>query len=168
VTRRLATARSQILAWLGVALAVACARAPDWPPAPAELQLGEDSCAECRMVITEARWAAQLHTPDGAVELFDDLGCLLSRRGSTALDPVGVFVQSDTSPGWTRGDRAYAVHSGEFASPMGYGLAAFPTEEAAAAEAARHPGASAVPLELLLRADAPIPERPPVGDPEKP
>ncbi|HSF40931.1 MAG TPA: hypothetical protein VLT87_14135 [Thermoanaerobaculia bacterium] len=147
----------QASASLFLVLAAACTRAPAWPPEPAELHLGEEPCAECRMLVSEARYAAQLRTPDGAVKVFDDLGCLLTHRRGTAYDPAGVFVLTGEPASWTRGDRAHVVHSGGFASPMGYGLAAFPTREAAEAEAARHAGAAAVPLERLLRAGAPVP-----------
>jgi copper chaperone NosL len=142
---------------LCLALAAACSRAPSWPPEPAELHLGEDACAECRMIISEARYAAQLRTRDGAVKLFDDLGCLLTHRRGTATDPLGVFVLTGDSPSWSRGDRVHVVQSRDFTSPMGYGLAAFASREAAEAEAPRHADASSMPLAQLLREDAAVP-----------
>jgi copper chaperone NosL len=111
------------------------------------------------MVVSEARWAAQLRTPDGTVKFFDDLGCLLAHRRGAAADPTGVFVLTGEPARWTRGDRAHVVRSDAFASPMGYGLAAFATREAAAAAAARHQNAVSVPLAHWLRADAPAPAR---------
>ena len=143
-----------VSASLCVVLAGACTRAPDWPPEPAELHLGEEACAECRMVVSEARWAAQLRTPDGAVKFFDDLGCLLKHRRGAAPDPSGVFVLTGEPTRWTRGKGAWVVRADDFPSPMGYGLAAFPARQAAEAEAARHAGAAAVPLAQLLSAGA--------------
>jgi copper chaperone NosL len=157
-----------VLAAGALPMAAGCGRPAAWPPEPAELRLGEEACAECRMIVSDARYAAQRRSREGAVEFFDDLGCLLTHRRGAALDPLGVFAATGEDGAWTRGDRAYLVHSRDFASPMGYGLKAFASRGAAEAEAAQH--APVVPLINLLDEGAPVPglRSPDAGGPATP
>ena len=159
-----------MLASFALAAVAGCSRTPAWPPEPAELRLGEDACAECRMLISDVRYAAQRVSREGAVEFFDDAGCLLasvrprieSGAGSEPVegrgpsrdgesDPRGVFVVTGDDATWTRADLAYVVQSTDITSPMGHGLLAFSSRDAAEAEAARHAGATASPFSSLLR-----------------
>jgi copper chaperone NosL len=148
---------------LVVHLAAACSSSPGWPPQPAELHLGEDACAECRMLASDARHAAQLRTPDGEVRFFDDLGCLLAHRRGAAADPLGVFAMTGAENRWVRADRAWVVQSAQYSSPMGYGLMAFGSQAEAQAAAASHPGSSVLPLSDLLREGAAVPGRASAG-----
>jgi copper chaperone NosL len=129
----------------------ACAREPVWPPSPAELRAGEDSCAECRMFVSDPRFAAQRHSRDGLIEWFDDLGCLVDKYGSEDADPDGVFVHAFDGEGWVQADHGYVVHSSEILSPMGYGWCAFSTLEEAHAAAARYTDSETSLLLDLLR-----------------
>jgi copper chaperone NosL len=151
------TAILTALVVLGTWLASGCSHAPDWPPQPSELRLGEESCAECRMIASDARYAAQSIGRDGSVQFFDDLGCLLAHRHGAAQDPQGVFALTGEAGRWVRGDQAWVVQSADFPSPMGYGLVAFASHAEARAEAARHAGATVMPLSNLLREGAPVP-----------
>ena len=138
-----------------LALSGACGKEAAWPPAPAEVRLGEDACANCRMIVSDDRYAAQFRSRDGTVEFFDDLGCLLAKRGGPGCDPSGIFVRPHAGGAWVRGDRGFAARSKEITSPMGFGLAVFPTKEAAETEAALHTGATVIPIPDLLREGAP-------------
>ena len=131
----------------------ACKPKREWPPSPIEFVLGEDVCDACRMTISDGRFGAQLHSRGGAedVERFDDLGCLLGARREKPLDLQAVFVRVYDRSAWVRGDRAWIARSTELKSPMGYGLAAFSTEEAARAEASRHADGSTSTLAELTR-----------------
>ena len=155
-----------MLVSFALAAATGCNPPAEWPPEPAELRLGEDACAECRMLISEGRYAAQRISREGTVEFFDDPGCLLasvrpepveeaplsSSKGRDAdSDPRGTFVVTGDDGTWTRGDVAYVVQSADFTSPMGHGLLAYSSREVAEAEAARHAGATAAPFSRLLR-----------------
>ncbi len=143
---------SAVLLCVALGLGLGCTRKPGWPPAPAKLHLGEDACASCRMIISDARFGAQLHQRGAAPQQFDDLGCLLDvvPRQAGPIDPVGVFVRSYPDGAWLRGDHAQVVHIPGLDAPMGSGLAAFATPEEAAAEVARHPGATSQSLVDLL------------------
>jgi copper chaperone NosL len=137
-------------ALLAAALLAACQGATTWPPAPAEARLGEDACAHCRMIVSDGRFAAQAWDRDGTVEWFDDVGCVLERRGGPGSDPAAVFVHAFDDASWVRGDTGFVVRSPDIASPMGHGFAAFATRARADAAAAKHRDASVSPLSALL------------------
>ncbi|MCI0605847.1 hypothetical protein L0156_22910, partial [bacterium] len=46
---------------LFVVLLSACGNSVQWPPKPAGVHLGEDSCAACKMIISQENYGAQLH-----------------------------------------------------------------------------------------------------------
>lgn len=103
-----------------------------WPPEPSQVHLGEDSCSECRMIISDERYGAQLFDRGKPVDLFDDYGCLLSRRGVSDSSERVVYVRSLEDASWIREDQAFYVVSKQISSPMGYGIAAFAANESAA------------------------------------
>jgi copper chaperone NosL len=155
--------RTWMILCLPVVLA-ACQQPAPWPPSPASLRAGEDTCAHCRMIVSEARHAAQFHTRTGSVAFYDDLGCLLERHAGPDTDPQAVFAGGDGAT-WIPGTSGYVVRAPGLTTPMGSGLAAFATSDAARAEAARRPGAAVFSLRDLLRTGAPA-SRPavPVGE----
>ena len=135
---------------LALALAGCSGGAAAWPPAPAEIRYGEDACSSCRMVVSDVRHAAEVVDREGRVRLYDDLGCLLDDRKAARPEPEGVLVRPFAGEAWVRGDSGWVLRSKDVQSPMGSGLAAFPTRDAAEAEARRHPGASVTPLADLI------------------
>ena len=141
-------------ALVGAALPT-CARAPSGPPEPVAVHFGEDECADCKMIVSDDRHAAEVVRRGGDAAIYDDLGCLLRREAAARPDPRNVFVRAFDGSGWLRAEGAIVVRSREIASPMGYGFAAFAAQGAAEAEARRHPDASIAPLATLLRDGAP-------------
>lgn len=139
-----------------------------WPPTAARIEFGIDACVECRMIVSDERFAAQYHVRGGAPEFFDDLGCLLSRHVGSDCDPAGVFVREFAGNGWVRGDEGFVLRSGDLASPMGYGLAVYAQREPAEAERVRRSGATVVPLSTLLREGISRPETKGANDPPGP
>jgi hypothetical protein len=114
------------------------------------------------MTVSDPRFAAQVVDREGRARFYDDLGCLLEDRPATLPEPEGVLVRPFSGEGWIRGDAGWAVRSRGLQSPMGCGIAAFPTREAAEGEARLHPGASVERLADLLAAPpapAPVPPR---------
>ena len=139
---RSGTSRAVVVAAaLLMLMLTACSRQVAWPPVAADPDLGHDACSGCRMLVSDARFAAQYHSRDaqsdrdGAVEFFDDLGCLLKAHGGANCDPQGVFVRSFDDTRWIRGDAAFVVRTAAFVSPMGYGGAAFATRADAVLQA---------------------------------
>jgi len=131
----------------------ACDRRATWPPAAVDADLGHDACASCRMIVSDARFAAQYHERGGPVEFFDDLGCLLAAHAGESCDAQATFVRSFDDTCWLRGDEAYVVRAAAFTSPMGFGFAAFATRPAAETEARARADARAFDLATLLRQD---------------
>lgn len=148
------TARRRLLL-LALPGLLACGGPAPWPPDPAEVRLGEDACAECRMFVSDGRFAAQMRLRDGSTEFFDDVGCLIERHGRGRGDPSGAFVRSADGARWLRLTEAVAVKARSITTPMGYGLLAFPSREAAAVEGGRHAGAVITSFEDLMRHGAP-------------
>jgi copper chaperone NosL len=140
---------TSILGVIGLAAALACGRAASWPPEAAPLRAGEEVCAECRMFVSDLRFAAQTHSRDGTVEWFDDLGCLLARHAQ-GIEPEAVFVHDFQTDEWVRGDLGHAVRVPGLDSPMGYGwiVCASPANARSAAQGS---AAETAPLSELLR-----------------
>lgn len=95
---------------------------------PPHLRFGEDVCATCRMIISEATHAAGRTLPDGRVEGYDDLGCLrkaLKDKTAVRADQVDYWVHDFPSHTWIPAASAYFVQSPQFQTPMGYGILAF-------------------------------------------
>jgi copper chaperone NosL len=97
--------------------------------------LDEDACSHCRMAISQREYAAELVTPQGLVELFDDVGCLAAwLREHGRPEGAALFVVDFASGEWLAAEEATYVVSPALPTPMRSGLAAF--GDPAAAEAA--------------------------------
>ena len=122
----------------------ACSARPVEPAAP-EIHYGEDICSNCGMIINEPRFASAyaVRQAEGAYEtlVFDDTGEMLKHiRENQALMGVGWWVHDYASEEWIDAPTAWYVVSPDIKSPMGYGVAAFAAQEAAAALAAETGG----------------------------
>jgi copper chaperone NosL len=103
---------------------------------PQEINVGKDQCDNCKMTISEPKYATQLITEKGRVYKFDDISCLndyeVSNTETTtnaktyvADFPTGKFIETST---------ATLIKGGDIKSPMGGNTQAF--ENKAAAEKA--------------------------------
>lgn len=120
------------IAMLLLALA-GCAPRVDGPP---PLHFGERACTQCRMLVSDERFAVALVDADGAWRYFDGLGCAGAyRRGAAA--PRQVWVRDFESPVWLDASAAVYIRSPDVEAPMGDGLLAVATAERAAALADR-------------------------------
>ena len=107
-------------------------------PRPGPLVLDEDACSFCRMAISQRELAAEAVTPGGRVERFDDIGCLLDWRQEHEVPEGTAFSVVDFTTGdWLDATDAGYLRSRAMPTPMGSGLAAFASREAAAAAAER-------------------------------
>lgn len=114
-----------------LAAAVSGCAAADLSRPPA-IRYGEDLCAECRMLIQDARFAAARLGPEGAVERFDDVGCLLRRmRSAPRAEGEVAWVHDYTGPDWLRAEAAWYVRSPRLLTPMGSGMVAVAGGESA-------------------------------------
>ena len=109
---------------------------------PEEIAVGKDQCENCKMTITEAKYATQLITEKGRVFKFDDIKCMQdyavsNKDASTAKTyvadfPSGQFFDSST---------ATFITGGTIKSPMNGNTQAY-KDKAAAEKAAAELGAT--------------------------
>jgi copper chaperone NosL len=121
----------RLVPWIAAALLAGCARTD--PAAPPAIRYGEAACARCGMLIAEARFAAGAVRPDGATRAYDDIGCLLEDARAGALEGWKLWVHDYHGGAWIAAEDAAYVHAVQLETPMGYGLAAFASLEAATA-----------------------------------
>lgn len=111
-----------------VGLALAASSCAGGPPQPVAIDVVNDVCAHCRMVISTPDTAAQLLAPGEEPQLFDDLGCLRSAL-ETARAPEGsaIFVADHLTREWVRLEDAVLTEVPGLQTPMGSGLVAHRT-----------------------------------------
>jgi len=98
-----------------------------------KVKYGEDSCAHCRMVISDDRFAAAWREGTSREEYFDDIGCMIaSLREKPPAEGAVFFVRDFAADLWIDAEAAsYRIAPG-IKSPMAYDIAAFASPEAAA------------------------------------
>jgi copper chaperone NosL len=116
---------------LAALLATACAS----EAGPPVVHWGVDECAHCHMILAEPRFAAVARGPAGEEARFDDLGCLVTwAAGAQAQGPEAprweLWAHDAAGEGWLPVDRAHFT-AGRVASPMGSGLRAWSSADAA-------------------------------------
>ena len=116
---------------------------------PPAIRYGEEPCAQCRMLIGDARYAAVVVTAAGETRKFDDIGCLIRYRAQHPEPSQAVWVRAYGIDEWLAAGEAVFVHSAELATPMGSGIVAL-ANEAEAREVARETSGAIVPFDELL------------------
>ena len=102
-----------------VAFLAGCGGAAEGPP---RIRYGRDTCAECRMIIADERFAAAARE-DGRALKFDDIGCLFAYRKSHPAAEAG-WVRDSSSGRWIESAAAQFVVRKDLATPMVYGITA--------------------------------------------
>jgi len=136
----------------------ACTRGP---VGPAPLDTRNDSCAFCRMAVSDTRFAAQLVAPGEEPKFFDDLGCLRDHLAANPVPPRGAvaFVADHRTREWVRASRATFTRREAVETPMSSHLLA---HASAASRDADPVAAGGVPVGL---AELFGPKGPPDGSP---
>ena len=117
---------------------------------PPKISYGKDTCARCRMIISEERQAAGLVAGNGDRTLFDDTGEMIATVQEEGLSSRRVWVHDYRSEDWIDGTKASFVASADVMTPMGTGVVAF-TERAAADEFAASHGTTALTWDEVLQ-----------------
>lgn len=117
----------------GLLLLAAAGCAAQDPGGPPTIVFGEASCAHCRMLVTEARYAGVAVAGQGDVLPFDDLQCWLRYLAGHPGTVRRSWVHEYDSAGWLDPATAFFVASRELATPMGGGLIALSTLDRAEA-----------------------------------
>ena len=126
---------SILRSWMaGIFLAVtvllsACSNEPE------PIFYGEDQGAHCRMTIADDRFATEIVSVNGRAIKFDSIECLMSYVQSGSIERseiASVWVIGADSPGTLiLAENAHFVKSQAIKSPMGGGLIAFASVDAA-------------------------------------
>jgi copper chaperone NosL len=98
---------------------------------PPPLRFGQEACSQCRMIISDDRFAAALTTEAGDTAKFDDVGCLVKHEAGGFQASTAYWVRDLRADLWLDAREAMFVRSKTIASPMGFGLAAMRTQPAA-------------------------------------
>ncbi len=131
---------------LVLAAALAASGCQRGPPAPAPLDTRNESCARCRMMVSDARFAAQLVAPGEEPRFFDDVGCLRDRLREGAVPRGSVASVADHRPrAWVRAAAAVYTRVPGLATPMDSHLVAHAD---AASRAADPDAAGGAPVSL--------------------
>jgi copper chaperone NosL len=123
--------RKPMLVGLKTLLAVAslslsaCGSAASGPP---PVTLDETACAHCGMLVSDLAFASAYRTEAGDALVFDDLGCLLRELPS---EGARVWVKDYETSEWLEAEAAFFVRSDSIETPMGGGIIAFSSREAA-------------------------------------
>lgn len=101
---------------------------------PREIVINADECGYCRMVISDARFGAQVITTTGRQLVFDAPECMAGFLASTPAEGVAsVWVLDAQDPGtWIPADQAGYLVDARLRGPMGR-VTAFASPAAAAA-----------------------------------
>lgn len=131
---------------LGLVFLAACGGAPTTPE-PARIRYGETTCAECGMIISQAKYASSFAYEESQGHFkslpFDDIGDMVGYlRSHSDVIPAGVWVHDYASEEWIDAETATFVESSAIKSPMGHGIAAFADKDAAEQFAAENNGAA--------------------------
>lgn len=95
-------------------------------PEPKPIQYGQDTCAHCRMVITDQRYGTELVTSKGKTYTFDSIECLAAYVQEHKDEVQSLWVTDFQHPsGLMPVEKAFFLHSDELRSPMGLNLTAF-------------------------------------------
>lgn len=101
---------------------------------PPKIQYGMETCADCKMIINDAHYAAALawRTSLGSpaqISSFDDIGCLLSwQQHHPEVQVAATWVKDVNTAQWLDATSAIYLKSDQFSTPMGSGIVAGATD----------------------------------------
>ena len=109
---------------------------------PRPLVAGTDECEQCRMMITDPRFGAEVITRTGKVQTFDAVECLaayVAAADTAALQSV--WVNDYEHPGtWIAAAEAVFISGANIGSPMGRSMLALAPGTPASAAVTRYGG----------------------------
>ncbi len=112
---------------------------------PKEIAIGKDQCDNCKMTITEAKYATQLITEKGKTYKFDDIRCMDDYASSNPDQSSGstTYVVDFPTGDFIKTQNASLIKGGSIKSPMGGNTQAY-SDKSAANEAAEQSGAEII------------------------
>lgn len=105
-----------------VAMLTACGSSQ---PQPVAIDTANDTCAHCRMIVSDRRLAAEIVAAGEEPKVFDDIGCLRDYvAGHTLVPRARIFVADHRTGAWVPAAEAVYTRSAELATPMASGILA--------------------------------------------
>jgi copper chaperone NosL len=100
---------------------------------PAPIRLGKDECTNCKMIITDPRFGAEIITKTNKLFKFDDVNCLNNyiknnEKIQSQINHI-YFVDYGIESGFVLANQAFYLQSEEIKSPMGSAVAAFSNQQ---------------------------------------
>ena len=124
--------------------------AGDGPPT---ISYGVDTCAHCKMIISDARFAGAWRDNDGKAARFDDIGCMVEMyRAAPPAEGAGFWVHSYLDETLLAASDATFVVSDAVPTPMAYGIVAVRSRPEADALVAQFGGETKTWTALLTQA----------------
>ena len=111
---------------------------------------GRDTCAHCRMHISQPGFGGEMRDRTGALTKYDDLGCLLHAMITLHQEIPEAWVEDHAGGGFVPLLTAHLVRTGAGDTPMGSGMVAFSDAAAAGAYAQAYNG-EVVQLEDVVK-----------------
>ena len=91
---------------------------------PAEI-FPEDACANCRMAVSDRRFASEIIDDGNEAFKFDDIGCMMKFRSKhSGMNVTATFLTDFDTKEWIPNDRAVIIET-DVETPMGSGKLAF-------------------------------------------
>lgn len=95
-------------------------------PQPQPIQMGEEECAHCNMMISEEPYAAQLVSSTGRHFSFDAIECMAAYTEDFDGEIHSIWVRDFNNSGdWFDATQAIFLRSDELQSPMSVNLSAY-------------------------------------------
>lgn len=137
------------MAALKVALAAASIAAAgcSGPPQPIDVRPG-DTCAHCRMAVSDARFAGQIAAPGEEPLVYDDIGCL-AKAVAAGKGVEHAFVADHRTREWVPAAKAVFTRVPGLATPMSSHLIAHASEDSRRADAAASGGTGLTAAEVF-------------------
>jgi hypothetical protein len=101
---------------------------------PPQIHYGLETCADCKMIINDAHYAAALawraHPGSPSqISSFDDIGCLLSwRQHHPEVQVAATWVKGVNTAQWLDATSVVYLKNDQLATPMGSGIVAGATD----------------------------------------
>ena len=120
-------------------------------PRPVEIE-ATDMCEQCKMAISEKRYAAEIADVDENVIKFDNIDCMVRYAAAHGLKAKASawFVMDSDGREWLDARQAFLVKSGLIPGPMGSGVLAI-KDSAGAEDLARRFSGRVLRFEDLWR-----------------
>ncbi len=114
------------------------------------INYGRDTCAHCRMHISQPGFGGEMRDHSGALTKYDDVGCLVQAMIRLHQDIPEAWVEDHAAGGFIPLLTAHLVRTSAADTPMGSGIVAFGDASAATAYAQAHNG-ELLQLEDIVR-----------------